>query len=372
MGLVAVRLRSMVTATKDDEESSLPNLGAGFSWEGVSYNVGKGHKTKQIIEMISGSLAGGELCAILGPSGAGKTSLLNILAGRIRTKGSRCRVSGRITLNGVNVSSSSELRKRIAYVMQQDLLPPTQTPHEALLFSAMMRLPRDMPLSDKRTLVEGMLADLSLTRCADTYIGDDMIRGISGGEKKRTSIGIELVVQPKLIFLDEPTSGLDSYAAHNVIAKLRSLANKEGRNVLCTVHQPSSEAFHTFHKAMVRCMTRLPTERPPAERPPTERPSTERTPTERTPPLTTWAPTLFRTQLLRYGKLFFFGRIEDLSTGLASSGFGCPSEYNLADHAMWVIQTESSEVCKHANARIRLLRFAYKGRDACPEQHTPG
>ena len=220
----------------------------GFSWVDVSYGVGKAAKAKQIIENISGSLTAGELCAILGPSGSGKTSLLNILAGRIRNKGEACRVTGNIVLDGQPVTASKQLRKRIAYVMQQDLLPPTQTPREALLFSAQMRLPQTTPFAEKKALVEEMLTDLDIIRCADTYIGDEMIRGISGGEKKRTSIGVELVVRPKLIFLDEPTSGLDSYAAHNVVEKLRVLATRSRSCVLCTIHQPSSEAFHTFDK----------------------------------------------------------------------------------------------------------------------------
>merc|ERR1712217_581202 len=108
-----------------------------------------------------------------------------------------------------------------------------------------------MPASEKNELVEKMLSDLGLQKCADTYIGDEMIRGISGGEKKRTAVGIELVMKPKLIFLDEPTSGLDAYAAHAVIAKLRELASNQGCNVLCTIHQPSSEVFHSFNKTMV-------------------------------------------------------------------------------------------------------------------------
>lgn len=91
-------------------------------------------------------------------------------------------------------------------------------------------------------MVEKMLKDLDLEKCADTFIGDDMIRGVSGGEKKRTCVGIELIMKPKLIFLDEPTSGLDSYAAHNVVMRLKDMAHHDGCNVLCTIHQPSSEA----------------------------------------------------------------------------------------------------------------------------------
>jgi len=93
--------------------------------------------------------------------------------------------------------SRAHVPPRQAYVMQQDLLTPTQTPREAILFSAMLRLPAEVPLAEKAELVEKMLDDLGLMDCADTLIGDEMIRGISGGEKKRTSIGIELVRSPR-------------------------------------------------------------------------------------------------------------------------------------------------------------------------------
>ena len=203
-----------------------PVIDSTFSWADVKYGVGTNAKEKEILKGISGSLGGGKTCAIIGPSGAGKTSLLNVLANRINAKGKAQRVSGTIQLDGKPIGGAA-LRKRIAprvtqtlapprhragcachlqrrvsrahvpprqaYVMQQDLLTPTQTPREAILFSAMLRLPAEVPLAEKSELVEKMLDELGLMDCADTLIGDEMIRGISGGEKKRTSIGIELV-----------------------------------------------------------------------------------------------------------------------------------------------------------------------------------
>ena len=274
------------------KETSTQPMTSVFSWSDVTYSV----KKKDILKGISGELSGGKVCAILGPSGAGKTSLLNVLANRIRNKGANQRVGGTIKLDGRELVGGA-LRKRIAYVMQQDLLFATQTPREALLFSAMMRLPSTVPLSEKRAMVEQMLADLGLMDCADTFCGDDMIRGISGGEKKRTSIGIELVMRPNLIFLDEPTSGLDSFAAKIVIAKLVELASSNGCNVLTTIHQPSSEVFHTFNNVM----------------------------------------------LLYHGKSLFFGSLTGLSGGLIENGVGCPNEYNLADHAIYLIQTTNED-----------------------------
>mmetsp|Transcript_27255 Transcript_27255/g.51059 ORF Transcript_27255/g.51059 Transcript_27255/m.51059 type:complete len:619 (-) Transcript_27255:90-1946(-) len=282
-------------------------IASTFAWRDVSMTVAKGKKQeKQILSNVSGSLSGGQVCALMGPSGAGKTSLLNVLAARIRSRGTT-EVAGNITLDGQAITGSS-LRKRIAYVMQQDIMVPTQTVRESLWFSANLRLPKTYSMEQKKVLVEKMLNDLGLMKCADTFIGDEMIRGVSGGEKKRTCVGIELIMKPKLIFLDEPTSGLDSYAAHNVILKLEELANKEGCNVLCTIHQPSSEVFHLFNKVM----------------------------------------------FLRSGKLFFYGGIGGLSEQLHVVGRGCPNEYNLADHVMFLLQTQEDTALDDMQAKMTI------------------
>jgi ABC-type multidrug transport system ATPase subunit len=292
-----------MTETKVCEEAK--HATSVLSWSDVTYGVGSGKKSKEILKGISGSLSGGEVCAILGPSGSGKTSLLNVLANRIRHKGAKCRVGGTVTLDGQKLVGS-ELRKRIAYVMQQDLLFATQTPREAMLFSAMLRLPQSMPLKEKKLLVETMIKDLNLTDCADTYCGDEMIRGISGGEKKRTAVGIELVMKPELIFLDEPTSGLDSYSAAGLCKQLVHLGKSQGCNILCTIHQPASEVFHAFSKAMI----------------------------------------------LYKGKALFYGSIRGLSSGLAATGYGCPAEYNLADHVINVIQTSAIDDLDKLQAKL--------------------
>lgn len=278
-----------------------------FTWTDVGMTVGADKQEKQILNSISGTLETGELCALMGPSGAGKTSLLNVLAGRTRTN-RRQRITGSILLDGQPVTGAA-LRKRIAYVMQQDILCPTQTVRESLMFSANLRLPRSFSAKEKCAMVDQMIMELGLAKCADTYIGDDLIRGISGGEKKRTCVAIELIVQPKLVFLDEPTTGLDSFAAQNVIQKLRDLAAKEGCNVLCTIHQPSSEVFHLFNKVM----------------------------------------------LLHAGRLFFFGMVQNLSRELAGVGHACPAEYNLADHVMFLLQKESE-----TNLELMHSKFAWK------------
>lgn len=143
-----------------------------------------------------------EITAIMGPSGAGKTSLLNILAGRTRTSGNLT-ISSDVRLNNYAVDPTSlETRTQIAFVAQDDSLQATATPREAIRFSAKMRLSRDTTEEELDTLTNRMLDALGLTTCADTFIGGELLKGISGGERKRTSVGVELVTKPALVFLD--------------------------------------------------------------------------------------------------------------------------------------------------------------------------
>ena len=164
----------------------------------------------------------GTVCAIMGPSGAGKSSILNVLAGR-SASAANIEITGTITVAGQRINPV-EFRERIAYVMQDDSLLATATPREALEFSAQLRLPGTMSRDEIRTLIDGLIEDLGLESCADTMIGGALIKGISGGQRKRTSVGVELITDPGLIFLDEPTSGLDSFSAFNMIALLRVVA----------------------------------------------------------------------------------------------------------------------------------------------------
>jgi len=179
----------------------------------------------------------------MGPSGAGKSSLLNILSGRLSTGDGKI-IEGDVFVHGKKINPVKE-KSRIAYVMQEDALFQTQTPREAFEFSAALRLGKGVSKKERDELVQKLLDDLGLQSCADTMIGSVLIPGISGGEKKRTAIGVELISNPDLLFLDEPTSGLDSYAAFRVVKILKELSSK-GKTVVCTIHQPSSEVFDIF------------------------------------------------------------------------------------------------------------------------------
>jgi ABC-type lipoprotein export system ATPase subunit len=187
-----------------------PREGKTLTWKNVNMTaLGKGkNKSKSILSDVWGEVPAKQTTAIMGPSGAGKTSLLNILAGRTRSN-NKLLVEGDILLNGNKVNPSSiSYRKHIAFVAQDDSLQITATPREAILFSAKLRLPRTTTDFELDSLTTRMINALGLSECQNTYIGGPLLKGISGGERKRTSVGVELVVKPTEIFLDEPTSGL--------------------------------------------------------------------------------------------------------------------------------------------------------------------
>lgn len=168
-----------------------------------------GKAQKEILKDVWGTAKSGETTAILGASGAGKSSLFSILTGRVKSRG-KVSVEHNIRLNGVPVSPEKDVKVRhhFAFVAQEDALHAASTPRESLAFSARLRLPKTTTRAEIDNLVDGYIQDLGLENCADSIIGGGLRKGISGGEKRRTSIGIELISNPATIFIDEPTSGL--------------------------------------------------------------------------------------------------------------------------------------------------------------------
>lgn len=193
---------------------------------------------------MSGTVKPGQFLAILGASGAGKTTLLNYLSGKDPSK--NLKKEGQVLVNGID-RESIDYGSYVAYVQQDDVLYQTMTIRECLDFAARMRLP---PSSDYEFQVNQLLESLKLEKAAETKIGGPLVKGVSGGERKRCSIGVELITDPNLIFLDEPTTGLDSFTAQNVVEVLNALAIA-GRTVICTIHQPSSEIFDIFDQIML-------------------------------------------------------------------------------------------------------------------------
>ncbi|CAL5392457.1 unnamed protein product [Camellia sinensis] len=198
---------------------------------------------KHILKGITGSIGSGEILALMGPSGSGKTTLLKIIGGRLHEN-----VKGTISYN--DIAYNPALKRRIGFVTQDDVLFPQLTVEETLVFSAFLRLPSSMSRRQKYERVEMIIKELGLERCRHTRVGGGFVKGISGGERKRTSIGYEILVDPSLLLLDEPTSGLDSTSANRLLQILQGIA-KAGRTIITTIHQPSSRMFHMFDKVLL-------------------------------------------------------------------------------------------------------------------------
>ncbi|KAF9654055.1 hypothetical protein BDM02DRAFT_3158815 [Thelephora ganbajun] len=198
---------------------------------------------KVILDDVSGRVDPGQMMAILGPSGAGKTTLIEILSKKSK--------SGIIT-GGVSHPGTGS-SPRIGFVPQQDTLPPTLTVSEALLFAARLRLPESVSEADKVALVDDVMEKLGIGNLRNTRIGDVGKRGISGGEMRRVSIGLELVAHPDILILDEPTSGLDSVSASKVASVLHSVAHdpEHPTAVIASIHQPNSQLYQKFDKVLV-------------------------------------------------------------------------------------------------------------------------
>eukprot|EP00937_MAST-01D_sp_MAST-1D-sp2_P005528 g5528.t1 len=207
--------------------------------------------SKVIVHDASGVVQTGELLAIMGPSGAGKSSLLDVLAGR-KTVG---RWGGAIRMNGHDVSPKV-MRQLSSYVAQEDTLMPTMTVRETFRFIADLQMAGTTP-TDRAARVEKVVRALGLAECADTKVGGGAIRGISGGQRRRVSIGVEMLTSTRVLFLDEPTSGLDSAAALSLFKVLTRLAKTSGALVVATIHQPRSDIFAMFDQLLLMARGRV-------------------------------------------------------------------------------------------------------------------
>ena len=199
------------------------------------------HSVRHVLRDVSCRARPGELLAIVGPSGAGKSTLLEILAGRLSPSPQH----DLLLLDGA-AAHSADLRRVSGYVTQQDVLFPLLTVRETLLFSARLRLGARLPAKDMDARVEALLDDLTLRRVAATRIKD-----LSGGERRRVSIGVEAVHDPPVLILDEPTSGLDSASALQIVGALRAMAETRGRTVLLSIHQPGARIVKMFDSVLL-------------------------------------------------------------------------------------------------------------------------
>ena len=183
----------------------------------------------------------------MGPSGAGKSTLLNILSGRV-SKPRNCKSEGNVTINHDVTITKSNFGNYAAYVMQDDSLYPSFTWEQAIIFAARLKL--NLSYKQAKEISDKIISSLSLDHWRKTLIGDTKIKGLSGGEKWRTSIAIELASDPPILFLDEPTSGLDSFTSTKIVKLISDLA-KNGKMIIATIHQPNSESFAMFDKLLL-------------------------------------------------------------------------------------------------------------------------
>ena len=227
---------------------------ANLAWTNLRCDVRiRRSQHKQILEGISGYVGGNlgyaegtALLGLMGPSGAGKTTLLDILAGRLKV-GS---VEGGIFVNG-SQASATDMRRLSGYVAQDDPLPGTATVREHLTFHAMLRMPNNVCAAERKSRVWEVISQLGLHRVVDSMIGDDFVRGLSGGEKRRVSIGVELLMCPGLMFLDEPTTGLDSTNAAKVVDIISALCNDAGMSVVLSIHQPRPDVLRALGRVLL-------------------------------------------------------------------------------------------------------------------------
>ncbi|KAG6586514.1 ATP-binding Cassette (ABC) Superfamily [Phytophthora cinnamomi] len=209
-----------------------------IAWKDLWYSVPSPHdrkETLQLLKGINGYAEPGSLTALMGSSGAGKTTLMDVIAGR-KTGGT---IEGKIYLNGYEANDLA-IRRATGYCEQMDIHSEGSTIREALTFSAFLRQDSTVPTAKKYDSVNECLDLLDMHD-----IADQIVRGSSQEQMKRLTIGVELVAQPSILFLDEPTSGLDAHSAKLIMDGVRKVADS-GRTIVCTIHQPSSDVFFLF------------------------------------------------------------------------------------------------------------------------------
>ncbi|KAI2627787.1 P-loop containing nucleoside triphosphate hydrolase protein [Hypoxylon sp. NC1633] len=274
--------------------------------------IGKKLPTKIILNPVTATFQAGTLNVIMGPSGSGKTSLLNAMAQRLHsTIGTRYRPSGKLTFNEA-VPSASVIRSIVSYVCQDDdALLPSLTVRETLRFAAGLRLPKWMSKSEKHQRAEEVLVKMGLKDCADNLVGNELVKGISGGEKRRVSIAVQILTDPRVLLLDEPTSGLDAFTASSILEVLQGLAN-EGRTLILTIHQARSDIFKHFGNVLL---------------------------------------------LARGGSPAYAGAAKDMLSYFSGLGYQCPQHTNPADFALDLITIDLQEAHREAESREKVRRL---------------
>ncbi|EIN11024.1 P-loop containing nucleoside triphosphate hydrolase protein [Punctularia strigosozonata HHB-11173 SS5] len=295
----------------DVEGRATPNPTLRLEWEDLTFTIKSKGKNESItiLDHVSGSISSGEMLAVMGPSGAGKSTFLDVLSMRTSSRfgtSSRLGARGVITLNG---SSEFSMRDVSSYVEQDDALLGVLTVRETLAFSAKLSFVPGTPAAVISERVEETLEALGLSRVADNRIGTPIQRGISGGQKRRVTIGTSLVARPRILFLDEPTSGLDSATSKEVVSSIKRLAKASNIMVIATIHQPSWQTFSLFDHAL----------------------------------------------LLARGRVAYSGPVSDMATYFESLGYPTSQHANPADTAIDAISTDFLDQSTDAEQHVAWL-----------------
>lgn len=268
--------------------------------------------TKTILKPLTAEFRPGSLNVIMGPSGSGKTSLLNGMAGRLKDDlSTRYKKFGAMTFNGAE-PSQDVIHSICSFVTQDDdALLASLTVRETLRYAAGLRLPKWMSKEQKIQRAEEILLKMGLKDCADNLIGNDLVKGISGGEKRRVTIAVQILTEPRVLLLDEPLSGLDAFTALSIVDVLRGLSH-EGRTLVVTIHQPRSDLFAHFGNVLL---------------------------------------------LARGGHPIYTGRAGDMLPHFAAQGYECPRHINPADFALDLITVDLQHEAREAASRAKVRKL---------------
>lgn len=276
-------------SASQDRSSTVPTV-FDIRFEELGLTLGNG---KTILKGVSGVLRSGRTCCILGPSGAGKTTFLSVLSGKVR------KTHGKVIVNDSEEKEGlGTFRSCMGFVPQEDVMIRSDTVQNILSFAAAYRCDASLSHLERKERVAETIKLLGLEYVRESPIGDERKRGISGGQRKRVNIGIEIVADPKILFLDEPTSGLDATASLDVCRVLKNFARRKLVTVAAVIHQPRYEIFASFDDLLL---------------------------------------------LGRGGRTVYMGPVSDALSYFESLGFYCPPMVNAADfildvvsgHAQW-------------------------------------
>ncbi|KAL3660400.1 hypothetical protein V7S43_014553 [Phytophthora oleae] len=234
-----------------------------ISWQHVSYILqpkkrwfssfkrsSQRQEPRKILNNVWGRSGPGDLTAIIGPSGAGKTTLLDILADRVSNGGPCVRAEGLIDVNGQSRDPRT-FHAIMNYVSQDMAFLGSFSVLETLQIAAGLGLPSHVPILTRESRVQDVIDAMGLRSCMHASVGDVFHKGISSGQRKRLGIAVELLSDPALLLLDEPTSGLDASSARSVMQHIERLCHEEGKNVICTIHQPSSSVYEMLTNLII-------------------------------------------------------------------------------------------------------------------------